>query len=304
MKKVEFNSPNGSRLWFLIKQDGSKSSKQTLYVEDKRKREELIMDHFRKAYKDRYQIEIPERLISRDNPEDFVFQNDSELIIYPVEIVSISDLDNGFKKTSNQILIEKIVKSKLITNSIYAYVPTSSSKAQIIQELDKIDDFPMIDLQNINKSVEIMKLGATTGLPVFRKTTNNLGKIFMTYGGTIDPLVDIVNGAIKAKENKNYPRVAQMTLIIDDQTTKYTRSDFEEISPQLITQNADSPFNEIFIYSGLYIDDSGQSRAQSEFILYPIKSPYDNYVLSISNQEPALSGSEEWIKFLKNSKKR
>lgn len=267
---------SNSRLWYLIKRDGSISSKQTLYLEDKREREELIMDHFRKAYRDRYNIDIPTKLISRDKPEDFVFQGDSGEL-YPYEIISISDSDLGYKKISNQVLIEKLVTARDIKNTILAYVPVSSTKIQITQQFGKIDQFPSIELQDTNHTKDLLKKVRESGLPVFRTTTDAGGKIIINYDGSSGSLLDIVNNAINEKVNKKYRQISQMTLLIDDQTTKHIRSDFEKVSPRLVKLHKNSPFKEIFIYSGMYLDNSGLSRAQAEFILYPIKCKYDEY---------------------------
>ena len=99
------------------------------------------------------------------------------------------------------------------------------------------------------------------------------------------PLIEIVNKAIQEKIEKKYQNMSEMTLIIDDQTTKYIRSDFEKISAALIKIHKKSPLKEIFIYSGIYLDNSGLSRNQSEFILYPIKSNNDLYIQDVIKKE-------------------
>lgn len=256
------------RKWLTIERDGTTKEKLILSLQDKRRREEIIAYHFQKFYKNAYNITPPSLLIGRDNPRDFTLTNkDGQRLC--LEIVSVSDTSEGFRKHSHHAKLEELLKDEPL--SIIAAIPWNSSKKDIERAVEDMKRrSPINDF--VNGPVGVFNERITAQRPIIRRFADTQKKRIFLTDGVNEPIVKIINTSIRNKEEMPYKNIEDMTLIVDDQLIMYDRNDIARTRLDLVFTNKKSPFKEIFLYSGYCANEDGNN---AEFTIWPIKCGLD-----------------------------
>lgn len=268
---------SNSKTWFTVDNEGSVSKKIMLNLEDKRRREEIIVEHLRAFYKRIYGVDLPALLVERDSPHDFTFESDSGKKFY-LEIISISNSNAGFKKQSNELKLNKLLEKNGISNSTIAILPQNTTSKELKGLISNINSSPLLQTNNKKGLEKLFKEALSTKKSVLRKFRDRKGKRLTFVDGETVQLEQIVRKAILEKAKKGYKNIESMVLVIDDQITEHGREDFEKDLPSIIRKNQKNPFKEIFIYSGFY---SNRSSLSAEFVFYPVKSQLDSKIRHI-----------------------
>lgn len=249
-----------TKLWIIGEIGDLRNTKSTIKVKDKNKREELIVEHYRKHYETVYFVEdLPIKLVSRDTPEnpiDFIFESASGYKL-GIEVVSISDIDSGYLKQGMREFIENELKAKNVKHSTLAIFPHDTNPKGIKEMLKKIDDNPILDLSDEKAFDDLIQDTKISKKPTVRKLNNLNAKRIIITDGQKTPLCQIVTDAIHAKEKKPYKDLDKKVLLIDDQTISYKTEDFNAVSVPLIKEHANSTFDDIFIYQGKLVTKEG-----------------------------------------------
>lgn len=227
--------PN-SRLLVRIEQDGSTLSLIRLHVADHRVREEIICMHFLREYLPlKYERDCGVNILSRDCPWDFEVEIESGEY-FNIEITSISDNKNLFELES----AERELTFAKSNNHIHP---------RKILKLNKLFPHTLLPVNDNDVSLSLKN-------PYFEKnviTISTLPPPIATYGSLISEVVS-------AKANKNHKGKANTILIIDDQTTAFTR---DVIISSLKSIELDDSFKEIWIYIGYW----GSATGDGEYTL-------------------------------------
>ncbi|MDP2632794.1 MAG: hypothetical protein Q8P25_03670 [Candidatus Curtissbacteria bacterium] len=253
-----------------IGKDGTLQQKLMLSLEDKIRREELIAKHFLAFYENTYGVRLPKKITQRDNPHDFTFSDETGDIF--LEIVAISDSSSGFRKQSNQKLLERLVGD--LENSIIAIVPPEATNKELREAVNKINEYPAIEDAK-DHILELFQERINAQKPIVRRLADKNKKRIYITDGINEPIKKIVNDAIKRKEGKGYDNVPEMILLIDNQIIEYSIKNIGTAWINLVKQNQTSLFREIFLYTGYY---SKNDSTHSEFNIFPIKCALDKKV--------------------------
>jgi len=258
----------------IIQKNGKSSCRLMLSVNNKRKREEIIANHFLKFYKANYGIKLPCKLADRDKPFDFRYADGNAEFL--LEIVAISDDSQGFNKQSNQYLFEDLTKN--FSNSIIAIVSPKISSKAIRESIKHIDEYP--PLSNTSECVSLFFSNPGSKCVIRKLADNKNLKMYITYG-TNRPFEKIINDAIKKKEAKMYENVSQITLIVDNQIIEDCINGISLSKwRKLVKDSQSSPFKEIFLYNGYYSQDDSNG---AKFDFYPIKCKCDKKIDKLTN---------------------
>lgn len=274
------------RRWLTIERDGTSKEKLILSLQDKRRREEIIAYHFQKFYQDAYSVTLPSSVIERDNPHDFTFANVNNQKLY-LEIVSVGDTSEGFRKHSHHAKLEELLKDEPL--SIIAAIPWNSRKKDIETAVEDMKIRPPIN-DFVNGPVGVFNERLTAQKPIIRRFAATQKKRIFLTDGVNDPIVKIINASIKNKEAMPYKNIDDMTLIVDDQLIMYDRKDIARAQIDLVFANKKSSFKEIFLYSGYYTNEDGNN---AEFTIWPIKCAHDPAIQWL-NSHPLKTC---WIRF-------
>ena len=280
------NDIKNYRKWVTIERDGTTKEKLILSLQDKRRREEIIAYHFQKFYKDAYGIMLPSLLIGRDNPHDFTFGNAVGLELH-LEIISASDTSKGFCKHSHHAKLEELLKDEPL--SVVAAIPWNAGKKDIEMAVKDMKNYPPIN-DFINGPIDVLNQRVTEQKPVIRRFANDKKRRIFLTDGVNEPIVKIINIAIRNKEVMPYKYINDMTLIIDDQLIMYGRDDIARAWLDLVFANKKSPFKEIFLYSGYYANEDGNN---AEFTIWPIKCAHESAIQWLDNHPL----QTYWIRF-------
>lgn len=227
--------------FYLIKNDGTSVESVALNIHDKKVREELILIHFLRFYvKSIVQEDGGINILSRDRPWDFKL----ELFGKPwfnVEIISISDNQQAFKNNTREETIEAITGKKYIR----------------IRDLEKINEnIPDLDA---DKKIRLFN---NLGVPKDTLIPNPWQREELrAFISKLPPpnknLYEMIHEALQKKANKRHSHKNNTVLIIDNRTIACDSDDFEEVlnrSDELCEQ---SPFLEMWFYTGYYSDLDG-----------------------------------------------
>lgn len=242
--------------YFRIERDGSVTEKVFLHVPDIRLREEIICRHFLSFTTKHFLREITGvKLISRDDPWDFNLElsNDSK---FHLEIVSIADNKWLYEKTKREEILEeartkhKIPLRNLIKYSLWLNDPS----IQDLADQFKSEGFGKDDMVDN---------------PFY-------GENVITYlshsGVEPDNVAKLIEEAIISKQNKPHEGKENTVLIIDNRTSCFETDDIQNAMGVLDDVIHNTPFSELYIYTGYYSDNDGNN---AEYSFLPLKIPED-----------------------------
>ena len=272
---------NENRLWHLISKDGSVTNRIRFITEDKKAREERIANYFLNFYKFQYGIELPARMIERDNPHDFTFSTfsvDAGEKLY-LEIVAISDESYGFQKQSNQIRLEKLLEEK--NYSVIAVAPPYASNKDLKDAVEEIERYPILNKDTLNLG-ELFRVRQISKKPVIRRIEGSHIKLLYCSDGKNRNLEIEIENAIKNKEMKGYKNISEMVLVIDEQLIDRTPTTSFKEYIDFLRRIQLSNFKEIFLYSEHYYDP-GQDIAS--VFMSPLKTFNDSNLQRLLGRE-------------------
>lgn len=239
------------KLYGVIEEDGSILERVFLNVFDTEHREFLIFSHFiSRRVKFFYKTEIGINILSRDKPWDFEIELSTNEFIN-IEITSIADNHWQFEMLKSEERIAKQSNNELIP----------------LRELIKLNKlFPDKQTEDIVNGYlkENLSKDSVIKNPFFEKTV-------MTIGRTEKPskkLSEIIDEAITKKEQKNHQNKEITVLIIDNRTFTFEIKDFQLALEELFERIQESPFMEIWLYTGYYSSNDG---SDAEYSLMPLK---------------------------------
>lgn len=237
--------------YLIIKRDGSTLRRIFLNIFEPEHREYLIFIHYMsRRVKFFYKQAVGFNIISRDLPWDFKVELSSKENLN-VEITSISDNQWNFEMLRNE--------------ERYA---TQSNNEQIpLHELIKINKlFPS---ESINMLIAEYKKKSTSKKELISNPFYE--QAIATIGRTDKPeleLSEILDTAILKKENKKHSEKESTILIIDNRTFTLEIEDFQLAFRQLGNRFENSPFMEIWLYTGYYSSNDGN---EAEYSFVPLK---------------------------------
>ncbi len=246
-----FKDKTNCKLYGIIEEDGSILERVFLNVFDTEHREFLIFSHFiSRRVKYFYKTEIGINIISRDKPWDFEIELSTNEFIN-IEITSIADNHWQFEMLKSE---ERIAKQ-------------SNNERIPLRELIKLNKlFPDKQTEDIINGYlkENLSKDSIIKNPFFEKTV-------MTIGRTEKPskkLSEIIDESITKKEQKNHQNKEITVLIIDNRTFIFEIKDFQLALDELFERIQESPFMEIWLYTGYYSSNDGND---AEYSLMPLK---------------------------------
>jgi hypothetical protein len=239
--------------YVTIYNDGSITENVLLNVIDPSEREKIICLHYiRHMTRNFYKKDISVNVLSRDCPWDFKLQFSTGEIIN-VEITSVANMREHFIINKNE---ERFLQWK-------------SKKIIPLHELEKLNRlFPNGD---INKTIDSLKSSgfcsdSNVDNPLYKKDSplfiSNMPERKTSF-------VEIVQQAIDKKFQKSHVEKERTVLLIDNRTSTFEVSDYEELVEGISEYCSGLPFPEIWFYTGYYSDNDGSN---AEFSFSPLKA--------------------------------
>ncbi|MDP3962664.1 MAG: hypothetical protein Q8Q03_02250, partial [bacterium] len=244
------------KIYYRIERDGSTTERVFLNVPSISLREEIICKHYLSFLgKNFIQETIGVNFKSRDNPWDFELElsNGSK---FNLEITSIADSEWWREKTKREETFEKMTRQKKIKFKFLK---------KMISWFGEIDDKQQLSVKNLEEE----KVGLTDLIP--NPFLDEKARIYISDSKTEETsFKDIVCRAINNKNKKLHEGKEKTVLVIDNRTSKFNMSDYQDMVEGLKIQLGVSLFPEIYLYTGYYSDDDGQN---AEYSFAPMKLP-------------------------------
>jgi|TARA_R110002060_G_scaffold78330_1_gene91305 hypothetical protein len=239
--------------YITIHNDGFITENVLLNVIDPSEREKIICFHYmRHMTRNFYKKDIGVNVLSRDSPWDFKLQFSTGEIIN-VEITSVANVREHFIINKNE---ERFLQWK-------------SKKTIPLHELEKLNRlFPNAD---INKTIDSLKSsGFSSDSNVENPLYKNEGPLFISnMPKRKASFVEIVQQAIDKKFQKSHVEKEKTVLLIDNRTSTFEVSDYEELVEGISEYCSGLPFPEVWFYTGYYSDNDGSN---AEFSFSPLKA--------------------------------
>jgi hypothetical protein len=243
---------NNFKRYFFIFPDGLIREHVFLNILEKRQREQVICLHFlqmltRHVLRDMIGIKI----LSRDAPWDFQLEL-STGTRFNLEIVSVADNDLLFKVLSREEGRDISTGDACIS----------------LRRLQKIArGFPNIELDRIIAGH--IKEGRLPDDLVPNPDFGETARIYLSSGLPPERAFhEIIENAIKSKENKNNGQKENTILVIDNRSSIYFVDEVTNALDILEERIGKSPFKEVWFYNGYYSDWDGNN---SEYTFIPFK---------------------------------
>lgn len=250
-----------------IERDGSVVERVFLDVPDVRHREELICLHYlRFLAQNIFDEDIGVNVLERDDPWDFKLEL-SNSMKFNLEITAIADSDEHFRINKREERLAYWREQEKIP----------------FHELKKLGSlFPDDELAETIKEFEN---GGISNEEEINNPLNNPNMHIM-ISSMLEPtkrLEDLIKTAIDKKCSKNHSEKENTVLIIDNRTSFFDISDYQEAVPNIEEYLQNAPFKEIWFYTGFCSDNDGNN---AEFIFAPLKIPenYDNKISDLAEQ--------------------
>ncbi len=249
---ASLDGKNNYKLYFRIERDGSSLQKVFLEVNDSRLREEIIAIHYLRFLSEIIiGTDMTINIIARDAPWDFkILLN--EKFHFNIEITSIADNKEHFENFNRE---ERFARAALEEN-----IPLYELKK--IKSLLPSDEITRIvssyEQQGIAESAEI-KNPIYGGQRIFVSTMPDM----------LEPLSVVVKEIVLKKMSKNHAEKENTVIIIDNRTSKFELSDYQETFNELQAFLDKVPFKEVWFYTGYYSDNDGNN---AEYSFLPLKS--------------------------------
>ncbi|MGB5033827.1 MAG: hypothetical protein WBO76_17020 [Saprospiraceae bacterium] len=252
--------------YLIVKRDGTILRRIFLNVFDPRLREQLIFIHYitrrTKFFAD---SPIGFNIISRDDPWDYKIELSTNENLN-IEITSISDNHWNFEMLKSE---ERL--------------GLQSNKNEIpFHELKKLNKlFPDQNVDSLIKDYEKQNIAKTAMVPnpFYEKSTLTLGRIDYPK----NKLSIIIDNVIIEKEKKKHSDKINSVLIIDNRTFTMEIDDFRNAFEELGNRFQESPFKEIWLYTGYYSANDG-NEAEYNFIPLKISKVQEKKLLKMVNE--------------------
>ena len=234
---------------YTVNRDGSVIDNVFLNVSDVRSREEIIAIHFLNFA---FDLIFPgDEIVSksgRDAPWDFSFKLRSGGS-FNIEIVSISDNAHRFEVHKREELVEGLCTARSIPLSLLQKInkgiPTENARS-IISEAARLST----------------KRNDLVSNPWYNPTGENRHVYESMLYQPDASLGDLVRNAVRIKEEKAHPDKSDTILIIDNRTQAFDIDDYREMVSNPLWDLSQTPFKQIWFYTGYYSDVTG---AEAEF---------------------------------------
>lgn len=240
--------------YFRIERDGSITEYVLLNIVDKRQRESVICTHFlqflvQHIIKDDVGINI----LSRDQPWDFQLELSTGETFH-LEIVSIADNRLQFEVSSREDMRAR----------------NSQSENLRLRDLRKIADLFPDD--QLSQKIEAYERDGILPNDLVTNPLHNEGKTILVAAGLPPeaPLSELIDRAIKTKEDKGHGKKENTILIIDNRTSTYYVDDMTNALETISERLSESPFKEIWLYTGYCSDWDGNN---GQYTIIAVKAP-------------------------------
>lgn len=249
---ASLDGKNNYKLYFRIDRDGSLLQKVFLEVNDSRLREEIIAIHYLRFLSEIIiGTDMTINIVARDAPWDFKILLNNKFH-FNIEITSIADNKEHFENFSRE---ERFARAALEENiSLY--------------ELKKINSLlPSDEITRIVSSYEQQGIAESAEIknPIYEAQ-----RIFVsTMPDVLEPLSVVVKEIVLKKISKNHAEKENTVIIIDNRTSKFELSDYHQTFNELRVFFDETPFKEIWFYTGYYSDNDGNN---AEYSFLPLKS--------------------------------
>ena len=262
---------------FVIKRDGTVVEHVLLNIAIPELREEVIATHYvQSTYRlDESRLRT-HRFVSRDKPWDFSFE-DSEGQPFNIEIVSVSDNQETFRKRRQEELVYRIEPEPRIP----------------LSQLERIHrSLPHPDAaRTINRARKrAMGRSELVQNPWYNPTDKPV-HIFQDMLTPDDaPFSDLVTSAIQSKIDKPHQGKNHTVLIVDNRTVSFDIDDYHAMIDERGPWFDATPFLEIWLYTGYYSDLDGRN---AEYSLAPLKlggQIGENFIDELNGREPDENG--------------
>ena len=240
-----------------IERDGSVVERVFLDVPDARHREQLICLHYlRFLAQNIFDEDIGINVLERDNPWDFKLELSNNLK-FNLEITAIADSEEHFAINKREERLAHWREQESIP----------------FHELKKLGSlFPDDELAEIIKKFEDEGTNAKEEISNPLKNPN----MHIMLSSMLEPtesLGNLIKNVIDKKCSKNHSEKENTVLIIDNRTSFFDISDYQEAAPNIEKHLQNMPFQEVWLYTGFCSDDDGNN---AEFSFAPLKIP-ENY---------------------------
>ncbi len=246
-----------------VERDGSVVERIFLDVPDAQHRERLICLHYlRFVAQNLLNEDIGVNILERDNPWDFKLEL-SNGRKFNLEITAIADSEEHFKINSRE--------------ERFSY--WSQQEKIPFHELKKLRDlFPDDQLEKVIQKFENNRIQDT------EKVCNplNNAEVRVILSSMLEPsesMDKLIKTVIDKKCSKNHSEKENTVLIIDNRTSFFDISDYQETASKIEEDLSEVPFKEIWFYTGFCSDDDGKN---AEFSFAPLKIP-DEYSIKIES---------------------
>lgn len=254
--RKELEGKSNYKRYFRIERDGNTTEHILLHVPDIRLREQIICTHFLSFItKNILKEETGVVINSRDDPWDFSLEL-SNGSTFNLEIVSIANNKWSFEKSKREEVLEEAeTKTKIRLRELIKYASWQGD-----QSLEELADKYKSDGVGLNDLIKN---------PLYERGT----VLFLSHSGEEpDDVANLISTAILNKQNKPHTEKENTVLVIDNRTSCFRTSEFQDALHQLKELIKNSPFPELYLYTGYYSDDDGNN---AEYSFMPLKIPKD-----------------------------
>ena len=248
-----------------IERDGSVVERVFLDVPDVQHREQLICVHYlRFLAQSLLDDDIGINVLERDNPWDFKLEL-SNGMKFNLEITAIADSEEHFKINKREERLAYWREQEKIP----------------FYELKKLGSlFPDNELAETIKKLE--NEGTSTKEEISNPLNNpNMHIMLSSMLEPADPLENLIKTAIDKKCSKNHSEKESTVLIIDNRTSFFDTSDYQEAAPNIEEHLQNTPFQEVWFYTGFCSDDDG-NNAEFSFAPLKISENYNNRIKDLA----------------------
>ncbi|HEX7483819.1 MAG TPA: hypothetical protein VF281_01575 [Candidatus Saccharimonadales bacterium] len=265
--------------------NGKRIEKSHLLTKTKIERENLLAWQFIRHINQIYDKIFPPYWCARDAPHDFTFQEYSGLSL-EIEIVSMGNYSSG---SVGGILARKIqgIKSQIQESLeqvgaerghfivFHAHV-SKQAMAKLRRRLAD-DQIPVMSQPPSGQTLKRL-IGEVTNedkVLVYRMEGSSAPNIFQYDSGIdsrVPPYGYLVERAVKLKQKKHYKNESSMTLLIDDRTTRYEKTDVIAFSQSIAMRRIarQAKFDGIFI---IISHGGGYMARNSDYHIVAVKEP-------------------------------
>ncbi len=223
-----------------------------LDIPDPSHRELLICLHYlQHLIRVFYNESLGINILGRDNPWDFKLELSTGKI-FNLEITAIADNDHHFVINKREGRLSKWCREKTIP----------------LHELIKLNDlFPNQKIAQLIKDYQLNGLSSNDSV---NNPLNDL-KTRITISNLLEPVDELdkqIRSSITRKVNKKHSEKEKTVIIVDNRTSAFDLSEYQNASEILQPFMSSIPFPEVWFYTGYYSDNDGNN---AEYCFSPIK---------------------------------